>query len=251
MVRWTRRTLLAQLLALLGRQQGQHLRFEAGVQQRAVGNRLAQFARRGTGAGFVELRRGAEGAQRFVRLALRLRLAALPGRGVMHDREQLVLLGFAQVQSMQVPEQAEAARTMWGTCLRRPWWGRPIQARYTGPGSTETLISETLITETAISRTLISETMFTGIVIGETALRAIARCTAAKRPLAGGGIGTRSGTCLRIGLAGRKNGVGAGGGDAGSQQRCRRGMTSQTARKWHVSHPCWFRNAILIVRLVN
>lgn len=215
MVQRARRSLLAQLLALLGRQQRQHLRFEAGVQQCAVGHRLAEFACRGTGAGFVEPRRRAEGAQRFVCLAFRLCLRALPGRGVMHDREQLVLLGFAQMQAMQVPEQAEAVRTMWGTVVRRPCRGRPIQARYTGPGSTETLITETLITETLIGET----------VTGDTALRVIARCTAAVLPLAGGAVGTRpgtrSGTRRRIGLAGCKSKVGAGGGEAGGQQRCR------------------------------
>ena len=211
MVLRTRRALPAHLLALLGRQHRQHLRFEADAQQRAVGDCLAECARRGTGAGFVELRRGTEGAQRFLGLAFRLCLGALPGRGGMHDCEQLVLLGFAQVQPMQAAEQAEAARAMgwaivwwtfvWGTVARRPCRGRPIQARYTGPGSTETLISETLISETA--------------------LRALARCPIATLPLAGGGIGTPSGTRRRIGLAGRKNRVGASGGEAGDQQRCR------------------------------
>jgi len=225
MVQRARRSLLAQLLALLGRQQRQHLRFEAGVQQCAVGHRLAEFACRSTGAGFVEPRRRTEGAQRFVCLAFRLCLRALPGRGVMHDREQLVLLDFAQMQAMQVSEQAEAARTMWGTVVRRPCRGRPIQARYTGPGFTETLITETLITETLITETLITETLIGETVTGNTALRVIAKCTAAVLPLAGGAVGTRpgtrSGTRRRIGLAGCKSKVGAGGGEAGGQQRCR------------------------------
>jgi hypothetical protein len=58
-------------------------------------------------------------------------------------------------------------------------------------------------------------------LISETALRAVARCPVATPPLAGGGIGTRCGTGRRIGLAGRKNRVGTGGGEAGGQQRCR------------------------------